>query len=249
VTLWRCAPSKGHAASRRVRCMIHQCYFLPLQVPSLFQHDPYIPFGLEPRVNGDITLACPELVHAEDRLAVLEHAALLWHWRNRKDVDPWIGFTSYRQLDKEFPFVFKSRQHVQHELAGAEIVAWGLVRFPVSLSQQAELCHPGINEYLGLLFAAFGETIPREYHLIREGGFCNYWVMGRRTFDEYMRWFAPKMTWCMAHSNLPYARASPKSLSYVLERLFIVWYLTTRKSIAFIGGAAGLEREKVSLTA
>lgn len=218
--------------------MIHQCYFLPSQAAALFTHDPYTPFGLEPEVNGEILRGCPELQTKEARLAVLEHAALLWHWRQRNDTDSWIGFTSHRQLEKQFPFVFEDRGHVERELAKADIVSWGLVHFTISLSQQAEMFHPGINEYMGRLFGAFGETIPRDYHVLRTGAFANYWVMRRDVFDAYMQWFAPKMLWCLAHANLPYAEANPKWLSYVLERLLIVWYLTARKTVSFVGGAS-----------
>ena len=218
--------------------MIHQCYFLQAQATQLFTHEPYVPFGLEPEVNPTILDACPELRSKEVRLAVLEHAAFLWHWRNHRDTDPWIGFTSYRQVEKQFPFIFESRAHVERELTRADIVSWGLVKFAVTLSQQAELFHPGINEYMGRLFGAFGETIPREYHLFHGGGFANYWVMSWENFDAYMHWFAPKLTWCLANGEQPYARDNPKWLSYVLERLFIVWYLTTRKNIVFVGGVA-----------
>jgi hypothetical protein len=60
--------------------------------------------------------------------------------------------------------------------------------------------------------------------------------MSRALFQEYMEWFVPKLSWCLAHRHLPYATADPKWLSYVLERLFIIWYLTMGKRIVFAGG-------------
>jgi hypothetical protein len=133
------------------------------------------------------------------------------------DADPWIGFTSYRQREKQFPFCFADRRHVEELLTNADLVCWGRCEFPQSLSQQAESFHPGINEYMGRLFGALGEPIPRLYHVLQEGAF-------------------PKLSWCLAHRHLPYATADPKWLSYVLERLFIIWYLTTGKRIVFAGG-------------
>jgi hypothetical protein len=216
--------------------MIHQCYFRPDQVGALFQHEPYTGFGLEPEVNPDITAACPELRSKAARTAVLEHAAFLWHWRNPRDTDPWIGFTSYRQLGKGYPFVFRDRAQVESALAPVDIACWGGLRFNVTLSQQAEMYHPGINEYLGRLFGAFHEVVPRHYHVEKEGGFANYWVMRREDFERYMEWFTPKMVWCLAHANLPYAQAEPRWLSYVLERLFIIWYMQAGKRVSFVDG-------------
>jgi hypothetical protein len=60
--------------------------------------------------------------------------------------------------------------------------------------------------------------------------------MRRKDFERYMQWFAPKMAWCLAHADLPYAQAQPRWLSYLLERLFIIWYQTAGKRAAFVGG-------------
>src|SRR5437764_506678 len=81
--------------------MIYQCYFHPSQQARLFHHPPYRPFGLEADVTPDITRNCPELQRPAHRLHLLEFAAMLHLWRNPPDDgDDWIGFTSWRQLDK-----------------------------------------------------------------------------------------------------------------------------------------------------
>ena len=77
--------------------MIFQCYFKEDQ--TLFEEEPYKPFGVEPEVNDFLFSNCPELESSFNRLQLTEYSSYLWHWRNKSDLK-WIGSTSYRQLDK-----------------------------------------------------------------------------------------------------------------------------------------------------
>ena len=109
--------------------MIHQCYFAEAQRARLFQKPVYRGFGLEPEVNPELARNCPELQEARNRPLLCEYAALLHLWRNPElDPDPWIGFSSYRQLDK-FPTVFQSHQQIDRLLEGCDIVGWGGYEF------------------------------------------------------------------------------------------------------------------------
>ena len=90
--------------------MIYQCYFKEDQRKQLFKSKPYKRFGLEPEVNPNLFLNCPELESKETRLQLVEYGALLWHWRNFSE-SSWIGFTSYRQLVKSI-FNFSSVSYV-----------------------------------------------------------------------------------------------------------------------------------------
>lgn len=214
--------------------MIHQCYFRTSQRNVLFEHPPYKPFGLEPEVNADLFVDCPELRNPSMRLAILEYAAMLWHWRNPEaDCDPWIGFTSYRQIEKGYRFEWESKEHVKEALIHHDLACWGHMRFTVTLSQQAELFHPGLNEFMGRILGYYGVTVPRDFHTSHEGCFASYWVMTRTLFNEWMKWLWPFMLWCFTHTHLPYLMANAKW--HVLERLFNVWYMTRQPKIIVVG--------------
>src|SRR5437588_820896 len=125
--------------------MIYQCYFAPTQREKLFASPVYRGLGLEPDVNPELTRNCPELEGAKNRTALVEYGAMLHLWRNPpEDRDPWIGFTSYRQVDK-FPQspVFASAQQISELLNGTDVVGWGGYQFhdvntarPVPLAEQ-----------------------------------------------------------------------------------------------------------------
>ena len=221
--------------------MIHQCYFAPGQRSRLFSSPAYCGFGLEPEVNADIGRNCPELQSPRNRPLLCEYAALLHHWRNPElDGDSWIGFSSYRQLDK-FTTVFQSRREVEELLSGCDIVGWGGYRFHdagtkkgVSLAEQGERCHPGLTSCLWQLLLRRNEPMPANYLIGNVGLFCSYWVMSRANFEEYMRWSAPLAIWLLEQPD-PYLATDRRSVSFVVERLFICWYGLREKRVKYVG--------------
>ena len=124
--------------------MIYQCYFQKAQKPTLFSYEPYKGFGLEVSVNKKLFLNCPELSEHTARTQLTEYSAFLWHWRNDYlNPDDWIGFTSYRQLDK-FKHVFETKDQVTELLKENKVVGWGQYQLhgkdgrDIPLSEQAE---------------------------------------------------------------------------------------------------------------
>ena len=215
--------------------MIYQCYFKEDQRKQLFKSKPYKRFGLEPEVNPNLFLNCPELESKETRLQLVEYGALLWHWRNFSE-SSWIGFTSYRQLVKS-TFVFSSVSHVDDLIKTHPVVGWGQYFMmdqkgnPISLKTQAEVCHPGINEFIEEILG----SLPDEWSDMNSGFFANYWVMTKELFFDFMEYSWPLVKSALEkieNSNFyrtqnQYGTVSKdKCVGYVLERLFIFWYIS-----------------------
>src|SRR3954454_15822808 len=131
--------------------MIHQCFFAETQRSRLFPPPVYHGFGLYTDVNPQIAHNVPELEDPKNQPLLSEYAAMLNLWRNPEiDPDPWIGFTSYRQLDK-FPTIFRSREDIETQLKQFDVVGWGGYQFldaptgrPISLAEASERMHIGI---------------------------------------------------------------------------------------------------------
>ena len=221
--------------------MIHQCYFEEAQRSRLFASPLYQSFGLYSSVNPDIARNCPELADPKHQPLLSEYAAMLHLWRNPElDGDRWIGFTSYRQLEK-FPTVLTDRANLEAVLSQNDIVGWGFYQFfdadtrqPISLAEQGERCHPGITSSLWRLMLRGGVTFPNHYLHANEGLYCNYWAMSKRLFDDFMNWSCPLVQWALREPDA-FVRSHPRSLSYVIERLFICWYALTEKKRVNIG--------------
>ncbi len=211
--------------------MIYQCYFDPSQITRLFRHEPYAGFGLYSTVNPSITKNCPELIDPAVQAQLSEYTAMLHHWRNPQlDNDDWIGFTSYRQLEK-FPVEFQSKGQIEELLTRNHIIAWGGYRFfkdsdrsPLTMAAHGESAHPGITNSLCRLLDLAGEAIPLEYLAMNQGLFCNYWAMSKELFNLYMQWSYPLLKHCLDRPD-EYVRSHPRALSYLVERLFICWQL------------------------
>jgi hypothetical protein len=218
--------------------MIYQCYFEHSQVDRLFQFNAYTGFGLEPEVNPQITLNCPELGDRDTRLQLTEYAALLWHFRNPTvDADDWLGFTSYRQLDKS-AFIIQDRKEVDKYLKDADGFTWGFMKMvdedqiPISLARHTDICHPGLNEFIEHMLKRHDVEMPRNWFRATQGVFANYWVLKKPRFTEYM-----KFSWPIVLDALAEIKTHPfyysqhsfgtvtkqKCIGYFMERLFIIW--------------------------
>lgn len=213
--------------------MIYQCYFRPEQRDRLFGNAAiYRGFGLEPEVNPDLTLNCPELASADVRLQLVDFAAMLHMWRNPPlDDHHWIGFTSYRQPEK-VSFTWENQSTIEELLAGHDVLHWGRLSFDKSLSEQAEACHPGINCFMSRMLRDLGEPFPTRYLVDQAGFYIDYWIMSRDRFDQHMTWLAPFIQYGLERlTSDPYLKSHPKALAYVLERLFVIWYYNTKPKI------------------
>lgn len=214
--------------------MIYQCYFNDSSKQRLFQEEPYVGFGLEPEVNSEITLNCPELEDPFNRLQLTEYGSFLWLWRNNVD-DSWVGSTSFRQLEKSL-FKFKSKSQVDDLLRTHQVVGWGeftmldRARNPISLRKQADVCHPGLNDYMTKLLG----KLPDAWDDKCSGFFANYWVMPLNLFKDYMEYSWPIIEYSLKNIKeseyyslqTSYGTVNKdKCIGYVMERLFILWYL------------------------
>jgi hypothetical protein len=223
-----------------VQAVIYQCYFSAEQTTRLLQHEAYRGFGLEPAVHPEITRGCPELDCERTRTALTEYAAFLHIWRNLPyDEDDWIGFTSYRQLDKT-DFVFGCKVHIEALLQGCDFLAWywwevqhvrlGLL---TGAAAQAEISHPRLHDFTVDVLGKFGIALPSGYFSEPAVPFANYWVLRKPQFAAYMDWSWPLVRHALAIDH-PYKRYAQswnrlddkrKAVAYFTERLFVIWTL------------------------
>jgi hypothetical protein len=240
--------------------MIHQCYFAPEHLKNTFRDEPYRPFGLEPEVNAEITNNCPELASEDTRMALAEYGAMLHHWRNPTlDSDPWIGFTSYRQLTKS-PFKFSKRSEVELLLNRGDFVTWyawwvapakfGPLR---GAAAQAEANHPGIHQFMVDVLNLRGLTIPAGYETAPLVSYANYWAMPRSRFDAFMEWSWPIIADALAMDH-PYLSTPSRpgsrdnkrrAIGYFMERIFILWALHARLRVVAVGPLFGVDGRPV----
>lgn len=217
--------------------MIYQCYFKKDQESNLFKTSIYKGFGLEPIVNKSILLNCPELENEKNRLALTEYAAFLNIWRNdvyKLDADWWIGFTSYRQLDKS-PVIFDSKETFERCLKIAQgFCGWGFYEMSKNTSFQAEHCHPNINKFIEDVFSSLNIKIPNRFYTDKVALFANYWAMDKHKFIDYVTWSWPIIQKAFSMKDHIYAKtdsimsttSKDKWIGYFMERLFILWYMS-----------------------
>jgi hypothetical protein len=221
--------------------MIHQCYNEVPQRARLFDSPLYRGFGLYTAVNPCVGRNCPELDDPRVQQSLCEYGAMLHFWRNADaDPDPWIGFTSYRQLDK-FPTILTDRESLETRLARGDVAGWGFYAFaeartrrPITLAEQGERCHPGMTSALWRVLLLRGDPLPRNYVNRCDGLFCNYWAMSKANFADFMAWSFPLVQHCLAHPDA-YCRSHPRAVAYLAERLFVCWYGLREKRLWNVG--------------
>jgi len=224
--------------------MIYQFYAKPGHRARLFPLDPYVGFGLEPEVNPTIAYRCPELEDERTRWELREYTGMLHLWRVSHDDDDWIGFTSWRQLDK-FPTVFSpgDRGRIRELLGQYDILGFAKYRFNCTLAQQAAgWCHfPDFDRCLRALVG----TPPTQWYSDRESClYCNYVIMKKTSFYEYMAWSAPLV---LGTLSKPEYRGVART-GNMMERLLIIWAYgkrvldVTREFLAGQGACGRLQR-------
>lgn len=245
--------------------MIFQCYFKNEQQARLFSSGPYRGFGLEPAVNANLLNGCAELADERTRVALVEYGAMLHVWRNRTFCgDDWVGFTSYRQLDKS-DFVFESKEQVEELLSGYDMLAWHVwsvrnirvrarrhiwligpvrTRRLQGTAAQAEYSHPLLHSFTVDVLKHFGIVIPKLYQYAPEVPFANYWVLRVPEFVAYMGWSWPIIKYALHldHAYKKYSKSwnalddKSKAVGYFMERLFIIWTMANALRGRWLGG-------------
>jgi hypothetical protein len=215
--------------------MIYQLYFNHSHLQRLFLHPLYSPFGLEPEVNPDIE-NCKFLKHPDVRFMLSEYGAMLY-LNEFPDDDTWIGFTSYRQLDKEF-FVFgmNDRQVIERLLEKYHILGWRFREHKMCLYRADNSSHPYHAVCMEAILNTLGYKLPRGYKIDQSALYCNYWIMSKTDFNHYMRWSWPILKWMITHyKKIKFLKDSAvnhySGVGIIMERLFIVWYYIYKKSL------------------
>jgi len=166
----------------------------------------------------------------------------------KKDLDWWIGFTSYRQLDKT-PIIFKNKPVFENMLYGCGgFAGWGFYMSRTNCANLSELCHPHILSFIYHVFSHFGIRLPERFYSEKQILFANYWAMRKDYFVDFMSWSWPIMQFAMTQNQHPYAQAesSIKSVNrkrwigYFMERLFIIWYMSRGLNPANFGPICGV---------
>jgi hypothetical protein len=212
--------------------VIFQCYFDPKHESSLFTSSAYTGLGLEPCVNSAILRNCPELCNPATRLALCEYGGMLNIWRNLDVYSfDWLGFTSYRQLDKR-ALKFTTRDEVCRHLLDHKIIGWGFYQLDhcvgslTGAAAQLEFFHPGGFHYLQLQLANHGLEIPARFYSDRSALFASYWAMSKALFIDFMGFSWPIVRSCLnKREDSDYSKSHPKAVGYIVERLFLIWYM------------------------
>ncbi len=134
--------------------------------------------------------------------------------------------------------MFHDRREIEAALETCDVLGWAAYEFydqttgrRLTTAEQAEWCHPGITMCLWRLLMARNETLPPNYLTGTSGGiYCSYWLMARAHFDEYMHWSYPLVRRCLDEPDAV-IRSHPRSIGFVLERLFLCWCELTAKRV------------------
>jgi predicted methyltransferase len=175
---------------------------------------------------------------------------MLHIWRTELHLsEEWIGFSSYAQAEKT-PFRFSSRREVEGALKSAQLVGWGwhevghYRRGGLSgAAAQLEFSHPGGFNYLTRALAEFDISLPQRFLTDRWVLFGSYWVMPSRLFEDFMQFSWPVVDWCLkTRKEFAYVESNPRSIGFVVERLFNVWYMQRGLTTLQLGPVPGRRR-------
>jgi len=166
----------------------------------------------------------------------MEYSGMIYLWKNKLDDDNWIGFTSYRQKTKS-PFVLDNSNYTEtiNLLKKYDILCFLNLIFDISLYEHTNKKHARMNSWMEYLFKKyFDEELPKAYKQINCGCYANYWIINKENFHEFMQWSYPKVLKIVELSNSINYFAINNHYShsgYLIERLFIIWYMKYQKTI------------------
>lgn len=228
--------------------MIYQIYYHPNQRKYCFNQPPYKIISTKPEAEwsarSDDIRNVPMLREEWVRQQLCEYSVMIYHWQSRYVESEWVGFTSWRQLTKGYPYIIEPEG--MRALSNGRILTWGIRNLDMTLDVQAEYNHPGIIAVMQTLLGDIHrQEIPREFFHMKTGVFCSYWAAPRRLFEQYMRWSYPIIVEAIARwgNDPPFNRhegdaqvsGRNRSLAFLQERLFNVWLIRTR-TLDLVGG-------------
>lgn len=162
----------------------------------------------------------------------MEYSGMLYLWKNQLDNDDWVGFTSYRQLEKSRFILDDKNSIILNKLNKFNILCWYCLYR--NLAHQAEKHHSDILYHLQLLLNYFNEEIPEIFFTKTLGCYANFWIMKKQNFIEFMEWSYPKVKKILelAKTNEYFKIYNHLSNSgFIIERLFVIWHLKFNKTI------------------
>lgn len=162
----------------------------------------------------------------------MEYSGMLYLWKNKLDNDNWIGFTSYRQLEKSRFILNNQNCILLNKLNEFDILCWYCLYR--NLAHQAEKYHSDIIYNLQLLLDHFNEQIPEIFFTKTLGCYANYWIMSKQNFVEFMNWSYPKVKKILElGKTIKYFEINNhhSNSGFIIERLFVIWHLKFGKTI------------------
>lgn len=176
-----------------------------------------------------------------------EYSGMLYVWLNNLCKDDWIGFTSCRQYEKGFKSIVTStNEGILDTLNYFDIITWGFLckghdifgKNPKinNVFDQAEYCHQGLMGKIDHLLKNFGHYDSTSLFKNTECGiFANYWLMSIYNFYEFMAWSFPKVYWMIKNPEIyDTSTGHYNNIGYAIERLFIYWYISEKKTIKIL---------------
>ena len=156
----------------------------------------------------------------------------------RSFVPEWVGFTSYRQDDKEPGKGFRFQPEDVAGFDSADVLTWGLVTCrhegePCSVALQLDDAFPGLTDKLETLLGG----LPEEWYEVgRPAIMCNYWAMRKDNFLAFTAWAEPIFQGLMASPDfrreIPRPKGKPiTEYGAVLERLVNIWVWRHGKTV------------------
>jgi hypothetical protein len=224
--------------------MIYQLFYDEEGCERCFQSEQYQRFDLRTAdwIHGDYPCLCE---WSAIRACGIWKAALA----------QWIGFTSYRQDDKEPGKGFRFDPEMVKEFDSADVLTWGLVAChhegqPCSAALQLDDAFPGLTDKLENLL----NGLPEQWYDPAEPVImCNYWAMRKDNFLAFTTWAEPIFQSLMAspdfRGEIPRQKGHPiTEYGAVLERLVNIWIWKHDKTVKNMVGQT-IQRKPVVMLA
>ena len=130
--------------------------------------------------------------------------------------------------------MFKTASEVCGLLREHRIIGWGFHDVSpfkssdlIGAAAQLELAHPGGFAYLTTALRENGHAIPARFSTDTWVLYANYWAMKKSLFRDFMEFSWPVLQWCLrTQKDHAFVHTHDRSIGYIMERLFIVWYMT-----------------------
>lgn len=172
----------------------------------------------------------------------MEYTAMCYYWLN-PDSYSWIGFTSCRQIIKGFQSTIKDSCIIDN-LKNYDIITWGLLynydkifchkSIAKNIFDQSEIYIPGIMQRMIKVFNVFNESgaeLKDIFKSVTKAIFCNYWIMNKHNFTDFMAWSYPMCVYMTKHPTIYCSNNTHYDyIGHIIERLFIYWYLKNNKT-------------------